>query len=125
MHENGGARRRIRERVMILNMKQQFEDELCKMRLSAATNQFFLTETNYKKLINEVQKAKMTPKKEPRDYWLLNHYDVMIVANKSKLNYSVKEGISSIQYQVTDSELFLVLYMKFICLLDTKDVIEC
>ena len=46
--------------------------------------------------MNDVQKAKMTTKKELRDYWLLNHYDMMIVENKSNFIYPVKEGISAI-----------------------------
>ncbi|XP_023233514.1 uncharacterized protein LOC111633211 [Centruroides sculpturatus] len=93
-----------------IDMKQRFDDELCKIRVNAAKNSIFLTETTYQKLINDVQKAKMTTKKEPRDYWLLNRYDVMIVENKSKLIYPVKEGVSTIQYYVTDSELFHVLH---------------
>ncbi|XP_023210347.1 KRAB-A domain-containing protein 2-like [Centruroides sculpturatus] len=93
-----------------IDMKQRFDDELCKIRVNASKNSIFLTETTYQKLINDVQKAKMTTKKEPRDYWLLNRYDVMIVENKSKLIYPVKEGVSTIQYYVTDSELFHVLH---------------
>ncbi|GFX13964.1 KRAB-A domain-containing protein 2 [Trichonephila clavipes] len=52
----------------------------------------------------------MTSRKESRDYWLLNRYDVMIVENKSNFIYPVKEGISIIQYYVTDSKLFHVLH---------------
>ncbi|GFU95976.1 KRAB-A domain-containing protein 2 [Trichonephila clavipes] len=52
----------------------------------------------------------MTSRKEPRDNSLLNSYDVMIVENKSKLIYPVKGGVSTIQYYVTDSELFHVLH---------------
>ncbi|GFY06885.1 KRAB-A domain-containing protein 2 [Trichonephila clavipes] len=52
----------------------------------------------------------MSSRKEPRDYWLLNRYDVMIVENKSKSIYPVKEGVSTIQYYVTDSELFHILH---------------
>ncbi|XP_067126351.1 KRAB-A domain-containing protein 2-like [Centruroides vittatus] len=50
----------------------------------------------------------MTTKKEPMDYWLLNRYDVIIVRNKSKFIYPVKEGVSTIQYCITDSLLFHV-----------------
>ncbi|GBL80571.1 SCAN domain-containing protein 3 [Araneus ventricosus] len=52
---------------------------LSKLRVNAAQNSLFLTETTYPKLINDVKKAKMTTKKEPRDYWFLNRYDVMLV----------------------------------------------
>ena len=40
----------------------------------------------------------------------MKHYDVMIVENKSKLIYPVKEGVSAIQFYVADSELFDVLH---------------
>ncbi|XP_023223766.1 KRAB-A domain-containing protein 2-like [Centruroides sculpturatus] len=93
-----------------INVKQRFDDKLFKIRVNAAKNSIFLTETTYQKLINNVQKVKMTTEKEPRDYWLLNHYDVMIVENKSKLIYLVKEGVSTIQYYVMNSELFHVLH---------------
>nr|XP_042896273.1 KRAB-A domain-containing protein 2-like [Parasteatoda tepidariorum] len=88
----------------------EFDDELCKLRVNAAKNSVFLTEITYLKLINYVQKAKMTTKKETRDYWLLNRYDVMIVESKSKLIYPVKEGANTIKYYVTDNELFHVLH---------------
>ncbi|GFS60704.1 KRAB-A domain-containing protein 2 [Trichonephila clavipes] len=78
-----------------IDMKQRFDDELSKIRLNAAKNSLFLTETAYQNLINYVQKVKMTSSKETRDYWLLNRYDVMIVENKSKLTYPVKEGVST------------------------------
>ena len=48
----------------------------------------------------------MITKKKVRDYWLLNNYGVMIVENKSKLIYPVKECISATQYSITNSELF-------------------
>ena len=50
--------------------------------------------------------AKTTIKQEPRDYWLVKHYDVMMVENKSKLIYPVKEGVSAILFYVADSEIF-------------------
>lgn len=50
--------------------------------------------------------VKTTNKNEPREYLLLNLYDVMLVENKSKLIYSFKEGISVLQFYVT--ELFNV-----------------
>ena len=68
-----------------VEMKQWFDDELPKIRVSAAKSSNFLTETNYQKLINDEQKEKaiLTSKKAPRDCWLLNLYDEMIVENKS------------------------------------------
>lgn len=56
-------------------MQQRFDDELSKVRVNVAKNSLFLTKTPYQKLKNDVQKSKMTNKKEPRDYCLLNRYD--------------------------------------------------
>ena len=56
----------------------------------------------------------MTTKKEPRDYQLLDHYDVMTVENESIFIYSVKEGISTVQYFITDSELFHIFHKVFL-----------
>ena len=76
------------------------------MRVNAAKNTIFLTETTNQELKNDVQKHKMTTKKEPRDYSFLNCYNAMIEKNKSKFIYPVKEGVST----VTDSELLHVLH---------------
>ena len=66
----------------------------------------------------------MTAKKKPKYYWLLDCYDVMIMENKSKLIYPVKNGVSTIQYYITDLSYF-TYFMKLIRLLDTEDMIEC
>ncbi|GFY05023.1 hypothetical protein TNCV_561551 [Trichonephila clavipes] len=61
-------------------MKQLFDDELPKTRVKAPKRKqsiFFKTETTYKKLETDVQKAKLTIKKESRAYCLLNSYDVI------------------------------------------------
>lgn len=92
------------------DMQRRFCDELSQVRANAAKNCVSLTETSYQKLVDDVKKAKTTVKKEPRDYWLLKHYDVMMVENKTKLIYPVKEGTSAIQFYVADSELFDVLH---------------
>ena len=73
--------------------------------------------------MNDVQKTEIISKKEPRDYWLLNRYDGLIVENKSKLIYNIKGGVSTIQHYVADSDYF-TYFMKFIWLLDDEDVIE-
>lgn len=80
------------------DMQRRFCDELSQVRANATKNCVSLTETSYQKLVDDVKKAKTTVKKEPRDYWLLKHYDVMMVENKTKLIYPVKEGTSAIQF---------------------------
>ena len=40
----------------------------------------------------------------------LKRYDVMVVENKSKLIYPVKEGVTAIQCYVSHSELFDILH---------------
>ncbi|XP_066978151.1 KRAB-A domain-containing protein 2-like isoform X1 [Macrobrachium rosenbergii] len=91
------------------DMRQHFYKELFQVRANAAKNCVFLTEATYEKLVNDVKNAKSN-KKEPRDYWLLKRYDVMVVENRSKLIYPVKEGVSAIRFYVRDSELFDVLH---------------
>ena len=76
------------------DMKQRFEDELSKIRINAGgkkkKNAFF--NLNYLPEINKCfTKSKMTITKQPRDYWLLNCNNVMIVENKSKLICPVKK----------------------------------
>ncbi|XP_043491623.1 KRAB-A domain-containing protein 2-like [Polistes fuscatus] len=100
----------LRNKSWPIEMKQRFDDEVSKMRVNAARNSFFLTETSYQKLINDVQNAKTTTKKESRDYKLLKRYDVIIIGKKSKLIYPLKEGVNTIQYYITDSELFHILH---------------
>ncbi|GFT12896.1 KRAB-A domain-containing protein 2 [Trichonephila clavipes] len=74
-------------------MKQLFDDELPKTRVKAARKGIFLNETTYKKLITDVQKTKMTNKMEPRAYWLLNSYDVMLGENKRKETIRFVSGV--------------------------------
>ncbi|KFD49282.1 hypothetical protein M513_09834 [Trichuris suis] len=93
-----------------VDMQRRFYEELSNARASAAKNSVSLSETTYRKLLSDVLKAKKTAKKEPRDYWLLNRYDVMVIGNKSKLIYPVREGVNAIRFYVPDSELFDVLH---------------
>lgn len=66
----------------------------------------------------------MTTKKELRDYWFLNRFDVKCIENKSKLIYSVKEGVSSMQFYVTDTTLCHILHDLAIVLY-AEYLIEC
>ncbi|XP_074041468.1 LOW QUALITY PROTEIN: KRAB-A domain-containing protein 2-like [Leptinotarsa decemlineata] len=65
---------------------------------------------DYKKLVLEVEDAKAKPRKEPRHYWLLNRYDVMIVENVQKLIHPLKQGDGVVKFYVHDSDLFTVLH---------------
>ncbi|KFD53316.1 hypothetical protein M513_05797 [Trichuris suis] len=91
-------------------MQRRFYEKLSNMRASAAKNSVSLSGTTYRKLLSDVLKAKRTAKKEPRDYWLLNRYNVMVIGNKSKLIYPVREGVNGIRFYVPDSELLDVLH---------------
>jgi hypothetical protein len=91
-------------------MKLRFSAELVKIRNASAKNSVFLTEDDYKKLVLEVEDAKDKPRKEPRHYWLLNRYDVMIVENVQKLIHPLKQGDSVVKFYVHDSDLFTVLH---------------
>ena len=64
-----------------VDMQWQFYNELSKVRANAAKTVFFLTEDSNQKLVDDVKKAKTTIKKEPWDYWLVKHYDVLMVEN--------------------------------------------
>ncbi|KFD44703.1 hypothetical protein M513_14420, partial [Trichuris suis] len=63
-------------------MQRRFYEELSNALASAAKNSVSLSETSYRKLLSDVLKAKETAKQEPRDYWLLNRHDVMVIGNK-------------------------------------------
>ena len=93
-----------------VDMQRRFYDELSKVRANAAKNSVFLNRNCYQQLVDDVKMAKTTIKQEPRDYWLVKHYDVMMVENKSKLIYPVKEGVSAILFYVADSEICDVLH---------------
>jgi hypothetical protein len=57
-------------------------------------------------MLNQKQKKK----NEPRDYWLLKKYDVLIVNNNNKLIYPVKNNDNNILYYIKESDVFDVLH---------------
>ena len=95
-------------------MKQRFFAELEKRRSTAAKNTVFLTDERYQEIINEVENAKTAQKKVPRHYWLLKRYDIMVVQQKPKLIHPIKEGCTTVQFYVPDSELFDVLHQTHV-----------
>lgn len=77
----------------IVNMEQKYYKHLAEMRSKAAKNSVYLTSEKYKSLVDEVSNAKKkTNKKNSRDYYLLKHFEIMMVDNKPKLICPVTEG---------------------------------
>lgn len=72
--------------LSLINIR--FSAELAKVRCASKKNSVFLIEDSYRKLMMQVEDAKIRPKKEPRHYWLLNTYDVMVVENTQQLIHS-------------------------------------
>lgn len=63
-------------------MKEWFYSELAQNRSGVAINSVYLTDEHYKKLVTEVSEAQITSQNEPRHYWLLQKYDIMVVQQK-------------------------------------------
>lgn len=94
----------------VREMKVRFNAELLK-RHCDLKNSVFLTDERYYQLIKDVDSAKSkTKKKEPRDYWLLKKYDVLVVNNNSKLINPVKNNDNNILYYTKESDVFDVLH---------------
>lgn len=86
-------------------MQAKFEDWLHNEFKS--NNCASLSKEKYESLIEEVSQAKSRKPKQPRDYWLLKHYDVLSIDGKFKLIYPVYN--SNILFYVTNEELFTIL----------------
>jgi len=91
-------------------MKDRFKVELLKRQCDLKIS-VFLTDERYYQLIKDVDSAKsINKKKEPRDYWLLKKYDVLLVNNNNKLIYPVKNNDYNILYYTKESDVFDVLH---------------
>ena len=62
----------------IAEMKVKFYRLIGAIPLKA--NSALMSSAKYKKLVEDVKLAKRQDKKEPRDFWLLKHYDVVQVS---------------------------------------------
>ena len=82
-------------------MQVQFDGDISQLRSSSAKKSVFLSDGDYCKLVLDMHAAKKKERKDPRDYWLLNRYDVMLVENESKLIHPLKQGDSAIQFYVS------------------------
>lgn len=89
-------------------MQKRFES-LLNMR-ERKENSATLTRDKLLNLIAEVKKAKTVPKKIPRDYWLLRHYDVLSVQGVEKLIVPVTDVKPNVISYCSSDMLFAILY---------------
>lgn len=90
-----------------LIMKQKFYE--CVLKKPPKSNSFLISSEKYRRLIEEVRKAK-NGKKETRHYWLLRHYDILNANERDYLIYPIVGDSCNVLYYVTSEELFDVLY---------------
>ncbi|XP_022160133.1 KRAB-A domain-containing protein 2-like [Myzus persicae] len=76
--------------------------------LDKRNNSTFLLKEKYDSLISEVKRIKTGKKESPRDYWLVQRYDVIEVQGNEKLIRPMKEN-SDIIFYVHDEELYDIL----------------
>lgn len=99
------------EKVKESNVKKRFNNIIIEKRKTMAGNSASMTSEKYHSLVKDLLAVKNGfQKKTPREYWLLNHYDVLIVQGKEKLIVPLKENNSHVIFYVKDEELFDVLY---------------
>lgn len=96
-------------------MKNRFYEELKTKRNSNAKNCVYIDDGQYTVLINDVNNAKSTTKKVPRDYWLLKRYDILTINQKTKLIFPVIEYIT-----MSLTVNYLTFYMR-LTLLSIKE----
>jgi hypothetical protein len=68
-------------------------------------NSSLLTREKLLSLIADVKKSKTSDKKVPRDYWLLQHYDVLEVQVK-KLIVPVTNATPDVMFYCSSDSLF-------------------
>jgi hypothetical protein len=89
--------------------KTQFYNKLKEIRDVQASNSGSMTQEKYNSIIKELKIAKRLESKKPRDFWLRQTYDILVVQNKEKLIVPIKEATSDIIYYVVDEEIFDIL----------------
>lgn len=89
-------------------MKEKFESLLNKRDLKE--NSSLLTREKLLSLIADVKKSKTSDKKVPRDYWLLQHYDVLEVQGVEKLIVPVTNATPDVMFYCSSDSLFDILY---------------
>uniref|UniRef100_A0A2S2PPZ4 KRAB-A domain-containing protein 2 n=1 Tax=Schizaphis graminum TaxID=13262 RepID=A0A2S2PPZ4_SCHGA len=88
-------------------MKTKF-DTIIKNTTTERNNSTFLLKEKYDLLISEVKRIKTGKKESPRDYWLVQRYDVIEVQGNEKLICPMKEN-SDIIFYVHNEELYDIL----------------
>ncbi|KAL4122644.1 hypothetical protein QTP88_014934 [Uroleucon formosanum] len=88
-------------------MKTKF-DTIIKNTTTERNNSTFLLKEKYDFLISEVKRIKTGKKESPRDYWLVQRYDMIEVQGNEKLIRPMKEN-SDIIFYVHDEELYEIL----------------
>ncbi|XP_055947020.1 KRAB-A domain-containing protein 2-like [Argiope bruennichi] len=89
-------------------MKEKFESLLNKRDVKE--NSSSLTREKLLSLIADVKKSKTSDKKVPRDYWLLQHYDVLEVQGVEKLIVPVTNATSDVMFYCSSDSLFDILH---------------
>lgn len=89
-------------------MKEKFESLLNKRDVKE--NSSLLTREKLLSLIADVKKSKTSDKKVPRDYWLLQHYDVLEVQGVEKLIVPVTNATPDVMFYCSSDSLFDILY---------------
>lgn len=89
-------------------MNEKFIDLL--NQTETKMNSALLTNDKYTKLIKDVKNAKEHGKKQPRDYWLLQHYDILVIGGIEKLIVPMKKSKFGVVFYVEKDELFDILY---------------
>ncbi len=72
-------------------MKHNFNEKIKEIRRIAKKNCVSLSREKYNSIIKDVLSSKSSASKKPRDYWLLQHYDVLFVGNNEKLIVPLKD----------------------------------
>jgi hypothetical protein len=95
----------------VREINDHFNIELLKRQWDLK-NCVFLTDERYYQLVKDIDntKSKTKKKREPRIYWLLKKYDILIVNNNSKLIYPAKNNDNNMLYYIKESDVFDVLH---------------
>ena len=62
-----------------------------------------------------MKRAKKSQKKVPRDYWLQQHYDILVIRGMDKLIVPIKETDTEVVF-ITKDDLFDVLYDTYLAI---------
>ncbi|GFT04357.1 uncharacterized protein NPIL_451601 [Nephila pilipes] len=98
----------LSDKEKIAAMKEKFES--LRNKRDAKENSSLLTREKLLSLIADVKKSKTSDKKVPRDYWLLQHYDVLEVQGVEKLKVPVTNATPDVMFYCSSDSLIDILY---------------